>query len=221
MMIMNFRAGIAILPVALLGLVGPLGCGRNAHLADKDIRDVTVRTVTHFGITLDEQASPKKTAFVLLKALRDDFFATDEAQRKAAIDVQYDVAAADVLAAKNYTSLSRSELLYRVVSQWTPTVSHYIHDLETEWPQTRARLVRVGPKPARNGKPGVQECQVLMEVADAGADPNAQVMLVVYMIQDGGFWRVLQLGFVPSAREFPDVTSKPERPAAEVESPSD
>jgi hypothetical protein len=217
MMIMNFRAVVAILPVAVLGLAGPVGCSRNAHLADKDIRDVTVRSVTHFDIKLDEQATAKETAFVLLKAMRDDFFASNEAQRKAAIDVQYDVAAADVLTDRISTTLSRSELLYRVVSQWTPTVSHYVHDLETEWPQARERLVRVGPRPARNGKPGVQECQVVLEVADADADPNAQVLLVAYMIQDGGFWRVLQLGFVPGAREFPDGTSTTGRPTSGAE----
>ena len=216
MMMPKVRAWIAFALIASLGPVGPIGCDRNVRLADKDIRDVNVRAVTHFGITLDEQATPEQTAFVLLRAIRDDFFASDEAQRKAALNIQFDVAAADVIAARNPTSLSRDEIIYQVVNHWTPAVSHYVRGFETEWEKAKVRFLRVGPKPARNAKPGVEECQVLMEVEDPSGDLNAQVLLVVGLIQDSGFWRVRQVGFIPDARALPEKATRADN-AAEVE----
>ncbi|MHC4695687.1 MAG: hypothetical protein ACYTFA_02970 [Planctomycetota bacterium] len=215
MMMNHIRAWMAFLPVVSIGLAGPLGCDRNPRLVGKDIRNVTVRAVTHYGITLDEDAAPKKTAFVLLRAMWEDFFAEDEAQRKAALDVQFDVAAANAIAGRNPTSLGRNEIVYQTVHRWTPTVSHYVHDFETEWEQANGRLIEVGPIQGRGAGSGGAEFQALMEVADADADPNARVMLVVQLVQDTGLWRVTQVGFIQGARGLPDRASVADIPVDE------
>jgi len=189
-----------LIPALAIGLGWAAGCNRDVRLADQDVKTVTVKPVTHYGVALDEKGSPEQTVYVLLRALRDDFLAQDKAERDAALDMQFDVCAADAIAARNPTSLGRDEYVHRTVSQWTPTVSHYVHDFETEWEKAEARLVRVGPKTPGDSDTGAQECQILMETNDPSGDPNARVVLVVGLIQDEGLWRVLRVGFTPQAR---------------------
>ncbi|UCE59773.1 MAG: hypothetical protein JSU63_20315 [Phycisphaerales bacterium] len=204
--------------LTLAALTVSLGCERNVRLSGKKIRSTTVGPVTHYGITLDEEASPEQTAFVLLRALRDDFLAPDDAAREAALDVQFDVCAANVIADSNPTSIGRDEFIHQMVHQWTPTVSHYVDDLETEWEEAKPRFVRTGPNPAGNGKEGVLECQILLELDEPGGEPGARVVLVVGLIQDTGLWRVLRVGFTPSTRSlgsFYGTRSQDAKPAGD------
>ena len=118
------------------------GCSRDVRLTGRTIPSVTVRAVTHYGVTLDEPASPEQVAYVLLRAIRDDFLAGDEAAREAALAIQFDVCAARELAARNPTSAHRDEFIYSIVHHWTPTVSHYVHDFEPDWAKSQGRFVR-------------------------------------------------------------------------------
>ncbi|MFQ5590373.1 MAG: hypothetical protein ACE5HE_04340 [Phycisphaerae bacterium] len=200
--------GTALAALVLVWLGGVSGCERNVRLAGKKIRHATVRAVTHYGMTLDEDAPPEQTAFVLLRAIRDDFLAPDAVARARALDTQFDVVAADVIAARNPTSLTRDELVYHIVNHWTPTVSYYVNDFETDWEKAKSRFVRVGPIDAGRAEPGVQECQILMEARDPSGDPQAQVLLAIGLIQDGGLWRVTQVGFIADARALPDAVRR-------------
>lgn len=184
------------------GLVLIPGCERSARLTGRKLRDVTVRTVTPYGVRLDQEASPEQVAYVLLRAIRDDFLAANEAEREAALDIQFDVAAVDEILAWNSMGLTREEALFMMVHNWTPTVSHYVHDFETDWDQARARLVTHRPRPATEGGGGKSECQVLMEVHDPGGDPNANAVLVVWLVEDQDYWRVLRVGFAPDRRSL-------------------
>ena len=80
---------------ALLVLAG--ACDRDARLAGRNLRNVTVRSVTHYDTTLDKNASPKQVTYVLLRAIRDDFKARTREEREAALDKQFDVSAGGVL----------------------------------------------------------------------------------------------------------------------------
>ena len=184
------------------GLLGSISCSRDVSLAGRAIPSVTVRTVSHYGVTLDEQASPEQVAYVLLRAIRDDFEASDGAGRKAALAIQFDICAANALQARNNTSSSRDEFVYKVVYRWTPTVSHYARGFETALQKAQARFVRRESPSAANSKNGAEECEILMEVDDPNGDPNAQAVLVVWLIQDSGYWRVTHLGFAPAKRSI-------------------
>lgn len=175
-------------------------CGGNAHLAGKSLRNPTVKSVSLYGLTLDQNASPEQVAFAALRAIREDALAPDAASREAALDKQFDLCAAEVLAARNRTSIPRDQFLYSVVYHWTPTVAYYAQDLETEWEKAATRLVKRDIAPAKDAKESVKECEVLMQLADPSGDPKASVVLVVWMVQDGGFWRVTHLGFDPGRR---------------------
>ncbi|MBI4717449.1 MAG: hypothetical protein HY763_06570 [Planctomycetes bacterium] len=187
-------------------------CGRDVRLTGETLRDVTVHTVSHYGVTLDEQAAPEQVAFVLLRAIRDDFLATSEAQREEAVARLYDVAAADAIGGLGGKGLTRLETLYQVIHQWTPTVAYYARDLEEDWEKARPRLLRTRSQTTKSGKAEAEEVQVLTELADPTADANARVVLVMGMVRERNHWRVKALAFAPSRRSIraqPAVESEP------------
>lgn len=178
------------------------GCNRDVRLAGKKVRGVTVGTVTHYGATLDMDATPTEVVYVLLRAIRDDFLASTPDQRETALDKQFDICAADVIQSRNNTGSARDEFVHNVVYRWTPTVSHYAHDFETEWEKARPRLVRRVPKPDRGGSNEFEKVEVLMEVDDPNGDPDARVVMIVWLAKDNGYWRVVHLGFDRETRSI-------------------
>lgn len=192
------------------------GCGRDARLADREIRDVTARTVTHYGVTLDQKATPQQVTYVLLRAIRDDFLAENAAARDAAIDKLLDVCAANEIYALHPPSLDRAETIYKVARRWTPTVAHYVDDFETEWDEANSRFTMRGPQPVANSTTGANECQIIMELADPSADrdPHANVLLIVKLVQDSGYWRVFRVGFTPLQRSMKARATVTIEPAA-------
>ena len=187
----------------------------------RKLRDVTVRTVTPYGVTLDKDATPEQVAYVLLRAIRDDFLAESEPERDAALDIQFDVVAANELPSWNDAGFTRVEALFMVVHNWTPTVAHYVQDFETEWEKARPRFVKSGPRPVKGGNGQKLECQVLMEVHDPSGDPNANALLVVWLIEDSDYWRVLRVGFTPERRSLKVRKAVSTGPVEEVASPSE
>jgi hypothetical protein len=177
----------------------PLGCSRDVRLAGKNVRKhVSVKPVTFYGQTLDETASPKQVAFAVLMAIRDDFLAANEMEREAALDKQFDLCAPTIIAQKYRFGQTRDESVYQVVHRWTPTVSHYVGDFPTDWETAKKRLVAVSNKNA-GGDEG-SDTQLVMEVNDPSGDPNARVVLAVYLTQEQKLWRATHLGFATSVR---------------------
>ena len=191
-------AAVGLAATAASALAVWCGCGSDARLAGHRIRSVTVRSVTHYGLTLDQQGTPQQVAFVLLRAIRDDVSAKTKDDREAALDKQFDLCAANVLEKKNPTKMPRDEFIHSVVYHWAPTVSHYVGDFETEWDKAAARLVR--KKSTADSTSSLEECEVHMELADPGGDLKARVVMVIWMARDEGFWRVTHLGFDPTKR---------------------
>jgi hypothetical protein len=170
------------------------GCGRDVRLAGKKVRHVQAAVVTRYGITLDQSATPEQAAFVALRAIREDALAANPADRDAAIQVQFDVCAPGAIESKNRTSLPEDDYVYHVVTHWTPTVGHYVGGFEVEPEKAIARLKNRGPKPAADD---VAETELAMEVADPAGDPAAGVVMLIWLAQDNGLWRVTHLGFEP------------------------
>jgi hypothetical protein len=193
------------LKLALAIPVGVLfwgGCHRDAHLADQQLRHPEVKTVTHYGLTLDQDATPKQVAYVLLRAIRDDSLAKTKEDRERALDIQFDLCAATEIANANPTSLTRDELIFEIVHHWTPTLSHYVDDFETEWEKAKARFAVSHTKSRNEAESGPDECKVLMQLNDPSGDPNARVVIVIWLVRDEGYWRVLRPGFDPYHRSI-------------------
>ncbi len=188
------------------------GCTRDVRLAGKKLRSITVGVKTHFGMTLDKQATPDQVAYVLLRAIREDVSAKTPADREKALDVQFDLAAVGAIEATNRTHMDRNEYLYNVVYRWAPTVSHYAQDLPLEWDAAKSRLVASSPTPVKDSRDGSQECEVRLGLSDPSGDPNARVVLIVWLVQDSGFWRVTHLGFDSARRTLVEGQSNKGEP---------
>ena len=193
-------ARFTLLTLVVFGVgIVPSGCKRDAHLAGRNIpENVQVHSVTHYGQTLDESATPEQVAFVLLRAIADDFEADSAEAREEALAVQFDLCAAGELAKSKLPSRLLDEHLYKIVYRWTPTISHYVPDFPKDWDSASKRLVRRRPS---KSAAGVEECAVLLQVddphtlRDGKPDPNASVVIVIWMVKDGGYWRVMHPGF--------------------------
>ena len=62
---------------------------------------------------------------------------------------------------------------------------------------------------------GAQECELAIEVDDPSGDPNARVVMLVWLAQDKGLWRVMHFGFDPETRKVEGtakVRPTPKRP---------
>lgn len=191
---------IALVTVALCSAFG--GCSRDARLADHDVRTVTVKSVTHYGVTLDENATPKQVVFVLTQAIRGDFLAATPEEREHFLDVQFDICAANVINARNKTKISRDEFIYNVVYHWTPTVSHYVGGFDTEWAKVEPRLVQSAVHTDGTEGGGTKRCEVRMELVDPDGDPGAGVVMIAWLARDKGLWRVTHVGFDRTRRKL-------------------
>jgi len=169
------------------------GCSQDARLAGKKLRDPKVGTVKHYDVVLDESAPPEAVTYVLLKAMRDDFTATTREARERALDTQFDVCAPDTIASMNRTPLSRKEFLFDVVNRWTPTVSHYLGTLDLAWPESKSRLVATIATDEKNANG--KDAKVMVELPDPAGDPHASVVLVVRLVRESGYWRVVRLEY--------------------------
>lgn len=188
---------MAVAAAGLLMITFWCGCGRDVRLAGQKLREVTVRTVTHYGLTLDEQAEPEQVAYVLLRAMRDDALAKSPQDRETALDKQFDLAASGAITALTPAGFTAAETLHRVVSHWTPVVAHYAANFDFDWEAAKDRLVRLSISQAKGE---TQECQVLMELDSPDGDANARAVLIVGLIQEKGYWRAYRVGFVPNQR---------------------
>lgn len=170
------------------------GCGEgDVRFGGLKVRKVTVRPVSLYGMNLDASATPEQVAFAALQAIRDDFQAKTGEERAKALDAQFDLAAAGLIAKRNRTKLDNDEWVHDVVYHWTPTVSHYVGDFPRAMDDAQGRLVR------RAGKD--DEIELAMKVADPSGEANAAAVMRIFLAKDAGMWRVLHFGF-DRAREI-------------------
>lgn len=197
----NGRGCFGLVGIVLVVGFTLTGCKRDVRLAGRKIRSVSVGAVTHYGVALDKEATPEQVAYVVLRAIRDDFLAKTPEERDAALDVQLELSAAGAIQARNRTGTPKDEFVYNVVYHWTPTVSHYVKDFETDFEAAKARLRVTIPRAVKGADAADEQCHVLMEVKDPSGDPNAQAVMVIRMVREQGYWRVTNLGFEPTMRK--------------------
>jgi len=205
-MFMASRLGKCVLVgLAMIGLW--CACGGDARLAGRKVRVATVRTVTHYGVALDPDATAQQVAYVLLRAIGEDVRAKNEAEREASLDVQFDLCAANILAARNKTSLPRDQFIYNVVNHWAPTVAHYVGDFPPDLESASKRFVWEGGGASEKDPKKESEPRMAVELADPSGDPKASVVMNIWMARDGNYWRVTHLGFDPTRRSISRVAT--------------
>ncbi|MCP4251114.1 MAG: hypothetical protein GY778_29095 [bacterium] len=209
--------------VTCAGLVAVLlfaagGCDQDARLADHTIPHVEVTTVSDQGLELGNDADPQEVVYVLLKAIRDDVLAGDDAvARRAALDRQFAVCDPDYLYDWYRRSLGpravagRDDVVYKRVRLWAPALAHYAGDLDFDLETARSRMTPARETNAKEGWPG-ETVQVDLPVADPQGGPKAGAVIRVRLHRhDQGVWRVFQVGFT-GRRSTPAVTPKTPTP---------
>lgn len=185
------------LAVVVVSMLNACGCSRDVRLSGRKLRAPNVRAVVHYGLNLDTQAAPEQVAYAALRAIHDDFSAANRESREEALDRQFDLAAGNEIVKQNRTGLSPEEYLFKVVNQWTPSISHYVGRFPADWESAKSRLQRRDFKSSDGKTAGVE---VLLEVDDPSGEPNARAVVVAWLVQDTGFWRVTHVGFLPGKR---------------------
>jgi len=204
-----FATGSAVLGLALaVGISTWCGCEHDTRLAGQNVHDVEVQAVTMYGQSLDANATPEQVAFAALQAIREDVQAKTPQERQTALNKEFELAAADEIQARNHSSTSRDEFIYNVVYRWTPTISYYVADFPKTWEQAEKRFGprKFSPASATNSEVTAKECELPIEVADPNSDPNASVVILIWLNRDHGYWRIMHFGFDQSRRKI-EVTS--------------
>lgn len=120
----------------------------------KEIPPTETKTVSLYGQTLDESASPQQVVFALLRSLNDDVRAAQEHkhdEQKAAFARTFSLAAFHEIEKRlisvrqslgQNTTLGgdREEKIYNVVHYWAPIVGHYIDSFDTEFAAAAAKM---------------------------------------------------------------------------------
>jgi hypothetical protein len=192
--------------IATLGLVLAFiatGCGRDARLTGKELREPDVRTITAYGHTLDPDASPKEVVYVLLRAIADDYAAgKDREARDAALDTEFAVAAPANIIGTRGDHQDQLERYYRVVHNWAPTLGFYRNNFDADYETLAKRMFEVTPPPVE-GQAEVTTIFVNLDHPDPeSAGPNAGVVALFELVREQGYWRIRWLGYDSAVRDW-------------------
>ncbi len=179
------------------------GCSKQPRTVGERVREeIVAKTVTQRGITLDKNATPKQVVFAFLRAVKDDFEAGDDRiAREAAFDLQLDLCAADhIYERSTRQNFKRNRAVQRIVWRWTPILAHYVGDFPESLADADTRMLKRTPTHAAAEPEQWQN--VVLELADPSGDANASVLSLFRLVRENGYWRVLQVGYVKSARHL-------------------
>lgn len=174
-----------------------------------------VETVTAYGMTLDESATPKQVAYVLLRSLAEDVKASQaqppdrEAQREANL-ITWSVAAPNVIEQRilatarqqandpnRYKSLgeNRKQEIYRVVNLWAPIVAYYVGSIDKD-PQAAMERMQVQSSSEERVAHVFYEVWPDASRPDADRHQTLDIELVKEKGEDGKeYWRVARVGY--------------------------
>jgi len=173
---------------------------------DPDIPKPEVKTVSAYGVTLDESATCQQVAYVLLRAIADDVTAAqnhDREKQKQALDLTFSLAAYSQIEKQIHVAEQRespndqkNKKLYKTVKFWAPIFGHYIKSFDTDWPAAQKNLQVELSKDQQNAR-------VYRKVVHdpAQTDPEKQqtatidITLAKEKAGDKSYWRVVRVGY--------------------------
>jgi len=211
-----------LMAIGVATVIVAAACSRNARLADHDVRAPEVGSITQYGVTLDQDAEPWHVAYVLLRAVRDDVLAEDDAARNRALDVELRTTAPEVIYAAHKgrlprSPLSRDEVVFETVYTWAPALAYYVDELDFDLAEAE-RVIRQD-KP--HTKAGYDVTTVGLPLLDP-RNRAGSVFLSITLVKERGFWRAASLRLPPGPRPSGEMleTLFGIAPAAEPPPPS-
>jgi hypothetical protein len=212
-------AGIVLLAGSVLSICLFAGGCREGELKAPEAR---VEVVKAYGQTLDEDATPKQVAFVLLQLLKKDVEAAQAHQHEKqedALKQTFRLAAystienrreATVRPGTELSEEQQNEKLFDIVNYWAPIVAHYIRSFDTEFEVAQQRmkvtysqnrqfahvLYPVRHDPAESDPEEIQAATLDIELARQPADGKS-------------FWRVSRVSFRDEMKIAPPAQTQP------------
>lgn len=203
----SFAGGFRPLLSAVLLLAGGwfgAGCSKQ----EEEVPPVKIETVEAYGIRLDESATPKQVAYVLLRSLADDVQAAQAFQRerqRQALEQTFALAAYSEIERRllqNFNANAkweegyRDRELFRVVNCWAPIVAHYVASFDTHF-ETAARKMQV--EIDRGEKKAMVYYPVCHDPLSEDPAKREAVILQIELVREKAneklYWRVAWVGY--------------------------
>lgn len=173
-----------------------------------------VGVVEAYGLTLDESATPKQVAFVLLRSIRDDVEAAqarDGAAQRAAFETTYSLAAFSEIRKRLEKYFGKSpgpglteadqRRIYDVVDHWAPIVAHYVASFDEEYERAAAEML-LGPSAEKDTMRILYDVVHDPSVTDPAKQQRATIEIELTPEPATGgdkkFWRVARVAFEPT-----------------------
>jgi len=208
--------------VAFFGVLLTLSAWTGCTESELPPPPVKVQTVTAYGVTLDEAATPQEVVYVLLRSLADDVRAAqakERQQQREAVETTFSLAAYSTIEQRLNAMLKASGVnreprqakerdrdLFELVNGWAPIAAHYIESFDTDMKTAAARMEVV-----KRSKE--QQVNVYYRVThdpsekDPARQQTALMNIELVKEQEGpvSFWRVARVGYIN-----PATTRRPE-----------
>lgn len=210
------------------GLLLVAGCTKKGP----EIPPAEVTTLSAYGVTLDDTATPKQVAFVLLRTLADDVNAAQAGDRKTSremIERAYNLAAVTTIENRLAAAVSRNlpeghkkadlgeqrdAKLYEFAKQWGAITAHYVKSFDEDLAAAEARMREVA-------SPDEKTVRIFYDVAhDPEAEDTDKATLDIELAREEvgvrSFWRIARVGFRGSRKP---VATPPAPPAEDDATP--
>ncbi len=175
-----------------LALIG--GCADRSRPSARDFMPATNDVVTAYGITLDENATPKQTVWVLLMAIRDDTRSKmNSPQWREHIKLQCSLTNVEFLRRNAKASPSSSdEAIFALVHGWAPALNYYVQQFDDDFESAERRMK--SQRIASDQLPEVGDGGHLVDytLTGTGVESGVRIRFLLSRTQKG-YWRAFKL----------------------------
>jgi hypothetical protein len=176
----------------VLALIG--GCVDRSRPSASDFMPSSNDVVTAYGMTLDENASPEQTVWVLLMAIRDDTRSKmNSPEWHEHIKLQCRLTNVEFLRRNANASLSISdEAIFALVHGWASALNYYVQRFDDDFESARVRMISRRIESDQLPEVGDDGQVVDYTVTGTGADSGVRIRFLLSRTQKG-FWRAFKL----------------------------
>ena len=210
----SWQLGLVLM--ASVGILAMTGC-----TGEKPVPPAKVQTVTAYGLTLDENATPEQVAFVLLRSLADDVQAAqahEHVKQEEALHRTFSLAAYNTIErrfieaathskARQQNSLGekRDRKLFEVVELWGSIVAYYVPSFDTDPQQAMAKMQSIQQGKAVHIRYPVAHVPSASDPAQR-QEQTLDIELTQEQADGKSYWRVARIDYVPKVALSPTTT---------------
>lgn len=180
---------IAAIVLALIG-----GCADRSRPSVRDFMPASNEVVTAYGITLDENAAPEQTVWVLLMAIRDDTRSkVNSPQWREHMKLQCSLTNVEFLRRNAKASPSSSDqVIFALVRGWASALNYYVQHFDDDFQS--ARIHMSSESIGRDQLPALGDDGYFVDytLTGTGTDSGVRIRFLLSKTQKG-YWRAFKL----------------------------